>query len=188
MAELITGYGIEQDEVSVQAAKQLSQYLTFQVADEMYAVEILDIKEILEIGRMTPVPMMPEFIRGVINLRGRVVPVIDLAARMHKGQSPVSKRSGIVLISVTPKQGPPQAVGMLVSAINEIVEMEPDHIQPAPDMGQGVDTGFIKAMARLEEGFFILLDVDHILSHEEVCQIEQLHNHRQTVTDMPAGE
>lgn len=174
MAELITGYGVEQEELAESQAEILTQYLTFQIAEEMFAVEILDIKEIIEVSRMTPVPMMPEFIRGVINLRGRVVAVVDLAARMQRGQITLSKRSCIVLVEIPISHGRRQAVGMLVDSVNEIVEMEKSHIQPPPVMGEGINTDFIKALGRIDEFFFILLDIDHILSREEVGQIEQL--------------
>lgn len=187
MAELITGYGVSQEEEMVVEHLTVSQYLTFQIADELFAVGILDIKEIIEVSQMTPVPMMPDFIRGVINLRGKVVPVVDLAARMQKGKSALSKRSCIVLVEVTGTADQPQSVGMLVDSVNEIVEMEQSHIQPPPVMGEGIDTSFIKAMGRIEETFFILLDVDQILSKDEVMQIEQLKQHHQ-VTSTPTVE
>lgn len=175
MAELITGYGVEQEEHSEHQTETYNQYLTFQADREVFAVDILDIKEIIEVSQMTPVPMMPNFIRGVINLRGRVVPVIDLAARMRREPSRIGKRSCIVLVDIGLKAGNKgQVVGMLVDKVNEIVEIEQNHIQPSPDMGDGIDTRFIKAMGRIDESFFILLDIENILSHEEIGQLEQL--------------
>lgn len=183
MAELITGYGIEQQDTETDQAEAMTQYLTFQAADELLAIEILDTKEIIEVGHMTPVPMMPDFIRGVINLRGRVVPVVDLAARMRCGLTPVDKRCCIILISVPSSDDQRQTVGMLVAAVNEIIEIEENHIQPAPTMGSRIDTRFIKAMARIEEDFFILLDTDHLLSSDEAGQIAQMKTrHSATVT------
>ena len=188
MAELITGYGVEQEDAEVQETESAVQYLTFQIADEMFAVDILDIKEIIEVSLMTPVPMMPDFIRGVINLRGKVVPVIDLAARMQRGQSPMNKRSCIVLVRIPLSADTSQSVGLLVSAVNEIVEIEADHIQPPPSMGDGVDTAFIKAMGRIDDAFFIMLDTDRILSRDEVSQIEQLRTQHTSNTGFLTAE
>jgi chemotaxis signal transduction protein len=141
MAELITGYGVDHDEAALEHTEEaFTQYLTFYIAGKTFAVGILDVNEIIEVSEMTDVPMMPEFIRGVINLRGSVVPVIDLAARMSRGQSEISKRSCIVLVEINRPDGSQQAIGMLVDAVNEIVEIEQANIQPAPNMGDGINT------------------------------------------------
>ncbi len=174
MAELITGYGIDREEVLEHIEETFTQYLTFWIAGKTFAVGILDVNEIIEVSEMTDVPMMPEFIRGVINLRGSVVPVIDLAARMSRGQSEISKRSCIVLVEINKPDGTHQAIGMLVDAVNEIVEIEQANIKPAPNMGEGINTDFIQAMGKVNELFIILLDIDHILSTEQMGQIAQL--------------
>ncbi len=175
MAELITGYGVDHDEAALEHTEEaFTQYLTFYIAGKTFAVGILDVNEIIEVSEMTDVPMMPEFIRGVINLRGSVVPVIDLAARMSRGQSEISKRSCIVLVEINRPDGSQQAIGMLVDAVNEIVEIEQANIQPAPNMGDGINTDFIQAMGRVDDLFIILLDIDHVLSTEQIGQIQQL--------------
>lgn len=175
MAELITGYGVDRDEKALEHVEETyTQYLTFLIAGKTFAVGILEVNEIIEVSEMTDVPMMPKFIRGVINLRGSVVPVIDLAARMSRGQSEISKRSCIVLVEIERTDGEHQAIGMLVDAVNEIVEIEQANIRPAPNMGEGVNTSFIQAMGKVDELFIILLDIDHVLSTEQIGQIEQL--------------
>lgn len=174
MGELITGYGADLEEREEHVEGDVTQYLTFLIAGKTYAVGILDVNEIIEVSEMTDVPMMPEFIRGVINLRGSVVPVIDLAARMARGQSEISKRSCIVLVDIHKPDGSRQAIGMLVDSVNEIVEIEQSNIQPAPSMGKGVKTDFIQAMGKVDELFIILLDIDHVLSREQIGQIEQV--------------
>lgn len=179
MAELITGYSIELEEVKESNDETSAQYLTFLIAGETFAVGILDVNEIIEVSEMTDVPMMPEFIRGVINLRGAVVPVIDLAARMERGRSELNKRSCIVLVETPLSDNQYQVVGMLVDSVNEIVEIEDDHIQPAPAMGDGIDTSFIKAMGRVDELFFVLLDIENILSSEQIGNLEQLKSFHQ---------
>lgn len=174
MAELITGYGVEREQRLEHIEEAVKQFLTFYVAEKIYAVGILEVNEIIEVSEMTDVPMMPDFIRGVINLRGQVVPVIDLASRLKRGKIKISKRSCIVLVQIQRDEGNPQAIGMLVDSVNEIVEIPRDHIKPAPNMGQGVDTRFIEAMGRVDERFIILLAIDHILTSEQMNQIEQL--------------
>ncbi|EJL6393627.1 purine-binding chemotaxis protein CheW [Vibrio navarrensis] len=164
MVELITGFGVEQDEKQNPNDEQIEQYLTFKVANELFAVGILEVSEIIEFGSMTPVPMMPNFIRGVINLRGQAVPVVDLSARLGKGQQALNRRSCIILVQGTGKQ-PALPIGMLVDSVDEIVEIEQACIHPPPAFGESVDTQFIKAMARTNELFFILLDIKHLLSH-----------------------
>jgi purine-binding chemotaxis protein CheW len=175
MAELITGYGVDREDLALEHIEEtFTQYLTFWVAKKTYAVGILDVNEIIEVSEMTDVPMMPDFIRGVINLRGSAVPVIDLAARLSRGQSDITKRSCIVLVEINRPDGMRQPIGMLVDAVNEIVEIEQAHIKPAPNMGKGVKTDFIHAMGKVDDIFIILLDIDHVLSHEQIDQIEQL--------------
>ncbi len=149
------------------------QYLTFQVADERYAIDILNVKEIIEVVRMTRVPMTPAHIRGVINLRGSVVPLVDLSARLGKGVSELTKRSSIVLARIEAK-GEQQCLGMLVDEVNEILEIPATHLQPAPEFGTEIRAEFIEAMARVEDEFMILLDVAHVLSVDELAQLQGL--------------
>lgn len=174
MAELITGYSVDQEQLIEHAEHQVSQFLTFLIGSKLFAVGILDVNEIIEVSEMTHVPMMPDFIRGVINLRGEVVPVVDLSTRLSCGQVELSKRSCIVLVTINHPDGTRQPVGMLVDAVNEILEIDEDHIQPSPDMGEGVDTAFIQAMGRVDDLFIILLAIDHLLSNDQIGQIQQL--------------
>ncbi len=150
---------------------EASQYLTFFVAGERYAIGILDVKEIIEMDQMTRVPMTPDYIRGVINLRGNVVAVVDLHARLGKGVCELSKRSSIVLVDVE-GQGGRQQLGMLVDEVNEILEIPASHLQPAPDFGTDIRTDFIQAMGRVDERFLILLDINQVLSVEELAALK----------------
>jgi len=152
-------------------SEEAAQYLTFFVAGERYAVAILDVKEIIEVGQMTRVPMTPDYIRGVINLRGSVVAVVDLGVRLGKGRSGLSKRSCIVLVEVE-SHGERQQLGMLVDEVNEILEIPTSHLQPAPDFGTHIRTDFIRAMGRVDEQFMILLDINHVLSVEELARLK----------------
>lgn len=166
------------------ADEEEKQYLTFFVASERYAIAILDVKEIIEVAQMTRVPMTPDYIRGVINLRGNVVPVVDLSARLGKGSSELSKRSCIVLVEVD-GHGEHQQLGMLVDEVNEILEIPASHLQPAPDFGTDIRTDFIQAMGRVNDVFMILLDINHVLSVEELSQLDKL---AQLTSDLHSDE
>ncbi|MCQ8104800.1 chemotaxis protein CheW [Methylomonas sp. SURF-2] len=153
--------------------EQVGQYLTFLVDKESFAVSILDVKEIIEIANITHVPLTPDYIHGVINLRGNVVPVIDLCARLKHHPAEVSKRSCIVLVEVEVAEGT-QHIGMLVDEVREILEIPPTNIQPAPDFGTDIRTDFIRAMARVDEVFIILLAINKVLSLEELSQLGRI--------------
>lgn len=155
------------------AQEQAGQYLTFLVADESFAVSILDVKEIIEITNVTHVPLTPDFIYGVINLRGNVVPVIDLSARLKNRRAEISKRSCIVLVAIDTTDGA-QLIGMLVDEVREILEIPVTNIQPAPDFGAIIRTDFIQSMARVDDVFIILLAINRVLSLEELSQLNNI--------------
>jgi purine-binding chemotaxis protein CheW len=149
-----------------------SQNLTFSVGGERFAVDILDIREIIEVGMMTSVPLAPEFIRGVVNLRGNVLPVVDLAVRLGRKRKPLTKRSCIVVIEVSGDGGQP--LGILVDEVNEILDIPAANIQPAPSFGGRMKSEFIRAMGRVEDAFIILLNMNHVLTQEDLSQLEEL--------------
>jgi len=150
-----------------------SQYLTFLVSKEQLGININDVNEIIEISNMTRVPMTPNYIRGVINLRGSVVPVIDLSARLGHQPCDIGKRSCIVLVEVFADEGI-QNLGMLVDQVDEILEIPADNIQPAPEFGSNIRTEFIQAMGRVDDNFIILLDISRVLSVTELAQLQQV--------------
>lgn len=145
----------------------ITQYLTFMVGDEAFGIGILSIREIIDYGTVTKVPMMPDSIRGVINLRGAVVPVMDLRARFDKGPSSITKRSCIVIVDPDATSGRPM-MGVLVDAVNAVVDISAADVEPPPAFGAGVRTDFIHGMGKLDGRFVILLDVDHALSTAEL--------------------
>jgi purine-binding chemotaxis protein CheW len=147
-----------------------NQYLTFHVRGELLAIGILDVKEIIEVGVMTRVPMTPDFIQGVINLRGNVVPVINLGSRLGRGGCDITRRSCIVLVECETENNDRQTIGMLVDEVNEILEIREDFMQPAPDFGTDIRIDFIQRMARVGEKFIVLLDISHVLSVDELAQ------------------
>jgi purine-binding chemotaxis protein CheW len=153
-------------------AGEPAQYLTFMLAGEVFALGILQVKEIIEYRSLTEVPMMPACVRGVINLRGAVVPVIDPLARFGRPSSPVTKRSCIVIVE-TQADEERQVIGVVVDAVNEVLEIAPADIEPAPAFGARIRSEFIKGMGKVRERFVILLDADQVLAVDEAAELAQ---------------
>lgn len=151
-------------------ANTIQQYLTFVLGREIFAINILNIKEIIEYGQLTEVPKMPTFIRGVINLRGAVVPVIDMAARFDKPTSELTRKTCIVIIEVAHAEGT-QVVGIMVDAVNEVVDIDSVNIEPAPSFGANIRADFIEGMGKIEGKFIILLNVNKVLSVDEIASL-----------------
>ena len=150
-----------------------NQFLTFMLSGEVYGIDILDIKEIIEYGNLTPVPMMPEFIAGVINLRGSVVPVVNLRLRFGDKQNEISKRTSIIIIELD-HQDRKTEIGIIVDMVNEVIELNASDIEPAPSFGTRIRADFIKGMGKTGTQFLILLDVEHVLSIEEFSVLQQI--------------
>ena len=148
------------------------QYLTFFLGSEMFAIGILHIKEIQQYGQLTPVPMMPDFIRGVINLRGAVVPVVDLATRFSGRANGITKRTCIVIIEVNTSDGK-QDIGVVMDAVSEVLEIPAENIEPPPVFGAKIRADFIQGMGKLETKVVIILNVDKVLSVEEITMVSQ---------------
>ncbi|MEZ0205600.1 chemotaxis protein CheW [Ideonella sp.] len=147
------------------------QYLTFMLAGEVFAIGILAIKEIIEYHSLTEVPMMPACVRGVINLRGAVVPVMDPLARFGRKSTDVTKRTCIVIVETeVENEGrlEHQVIGVVVDAVNEVLEIASSDIEPAPAFGARIRSEFIQGVGRVKGKFVILLDVNHVLSIDEV--------------------
>ncbi|MGZ4960826.1 MAG: chemotaxis protein CheW [Methylomonas sp.] len=151
------------------------QYLTFVLGGEIYALGILNIKEIISYGDLTEVPMMPAFVRGVINLRGSVVPVIDLQARFGKGCTAIAKRTGIVIVETAGdgESDNQQDIGVIVDAVNEVVDIGEREIEPPPSFGTGIRPDFINGMAKRNDRFVILLNVNRVLSVDEMASLSK---------------
>jgi len=150
-----------------------SQFLTFLLAGEMFAIPILNIKEIIEYGALTTVPMMPPFIRGVINLRGSVVPVIDLAARFGRKSTAITRRTCIVIIEIESDDAK-QDVGVMVDAVNEVLEIPQTEIEQPPSFGARIRADFIQGMGKINGKFVIILDVNQVLSIDEMAMLGQV--------------
>lgn len=156
---------------------QVQQFLTFVLNDEVYGIGILHIREIIDYDKLTVVPLMPDFISGVINLRGNVVPVVNLARRFEHDPKAIGKRTSIVIIDVKDSDGQAVEVGIVVDIVNEVIELADTDIAAAPTFGAKIRADFIQGMGKIDDKLMILLDVDHVLAIDELS----------TITDM-AGE
>ncbi len=158
---------------ATQLTAEAGQYLTFVLGGEIYALGILNIKEIIDFGNITEVPMMPAFVKGVINLRGSVVPVVDLQARFGKGCTQIAKRTGIVIVETTTDNPDDNAqdIGIIVDAVNEVVDINQQDIEPPPTFGTGIRPDFINGMAKRNGRFVILLNVSRVLSVDEMSSL-----------------
>lgn len=147
---------------------EFSQFLTFISAREVYAIDTLCVREIIEYGQVTGVPMMPDFIRGVINLRGSVVPVIDLQARFCKGTTQQGSRTCIVILEVV-QGGESQVLGIVVDSVSEVIEIELADIKPAPAIGNRIREDFIRGMVKVRGEFLTVLQIDQVLCVSEIA-------------------
>lgn len=161
--------------VSHQTQAKPGQYLTFTLNSETYAVGILNIKEIIACDRLTEVPMMPAFIRGVINLRGKVMPVVDLLSRFGHGKTVLAKRTSIVIVETHGFSGDYSGqvtdIGIMVDAVNEVVDIAEDMIEPTPNFGATIIPEFINGMAKQNEQFIVMLEVNSVLSVNELATL-----------------
>ena len=153
-----------------------TQYLTFLLADEVYAVSILRVKEIIEYGTVTRVPNMPPSIRGVINLRGAVVPVVDLVVRFRLGESKVTNRTCVIIAEFQAK-GEPVVMGLIADSVSQVIDLAPGEIEPPPSFGTSVRVDFLKGLGKTAKKFVLILDLDRVLSAEELL----------TASDSPAA-
>jgi purine-binding chemotaxis protein CheW len=150
--------------------EEQQQYLTFMLSGETYAVSILRIKEIIQYGQLTEVPRMPSFIRGVINLRGAVVPVIDLSARFGKQPTAIGRRNCIIIIEVAIGEET-QNIGVMVDAVNAVLEISSTDIEPPPTFGTNIRTDFIAGMGKINGKFVIILKIEHVLSMDDMAAL-----------------
>lgn len=143
------------------SAKGLGQHLTFRLQDEEYGIDILKVQEIRGLSRITPIPNSLPHIRGVINLRGAVVPVVDLRIRFNMSDEGDEKSAVIIVVNIGAR-----VVGLIVSAVSDVVNFNSDDVQPPPEFGERVDTSFIVGMAKHNETLVLLLDIDRLLGDD----------------------
>jgi purine-binding chemotaxis protein CheW len=150
---------------------QTTQYLTFTLADEVFAVDVARVREILEMPSITKVPQVPDFMLGVINLRGCVVPVIDLRQKFGMQETAQTVNTCIIVVEVA-MDGENIVLGSLADSVQEVIEMEPSQIEAAPHIGTNLKTDFIKGMGKHDGRFVMILDIDKVFSSDELSAVQ----------------
>ncbi|MDR3672053.1 MAG: chemotaxis protein CheW [Holophaga sp.] len=170
MAELIKFSKRQTQALAAAPVEQRAQYLAFTLGQETFAMDIRSIREVIQFGGVTEVPLMPPFIRGVINLRGSVVPVIDLLVRFGRPAATVAQRACIVILELVQEECTAE-LGILVDNVSEVLSIAASEVEPAPTFGSDLRTEFLAGVARVNDHFVILLDVNHVLSVEELAAL-----------------
>jgi len=160
-------------EIKEQEAVVQQQYLTFFLAEEEYAVNIQKVKEIIEYSSITKVPKVPQWIRGVINLRGNVVPVVDLAVRFGMDERPTTKTTCIVIVEVQ-QERENTVMGVIADAVNQVIELNPGDIEQPPAFGTRVRLEYLAGMGKLGKKFALILNIDRVLSAAELLTVAGL--------------
>jgi len=153
--------------MATDTADTVSQYLTFTLAEELFALNISSVKEVLEHTKITKVPRTPEYMCGVINLRGHAVPIVDLRLKFGMEKGELTVNTCLIIVEVG-QEGESVALGALVDSVREVIDLRGDEVEPAPKMGTAIDTDFIRGMAKQDNEFIIVLDIDRIFSAEEL--------------------
>lgn len=170
---------ITQDGTNQDAEQSVQQYLTFQIGGEEYAISLLQVKEIIEYDVVTEIPKTPEWVRGVINLRGNVVPVIDLAVKLRLPASVAGKLTCIVITEVE-CEGEPTVMGIMADAVRHVIDLKPQDIEVPPSFGTRIKVDYLLGMARSGKKFCLLLDTEKVLSTQELLELpDSLNNHEQ---------
>ncbi len=143
------------------------KYLTFSLADEEYGLEILKVREIIGIMDITAVPQMPHFVKGVVNLRGKVIPVVDLRLKFGMEPADYTEATCIIVVDVG------SLMGIIVDTVQEVLHIDENAIDPPPPLGASVDTSFILGLGKIRDEVKILLDIDRVLTDEEMAQLQQ---------------
>ena len=151
--------------MSVSSITEMRQYLTFKLADEIFGVDVAKVREILELTTITRMPQMPEYVCGVINLRGSVVPVIDLKLKLGMAAMARTVNTCIVLVEVR-RDEETIVLGALADSVQEVYELEPENIEPAPKIGSGLNTDFIQGMGKHIQQFMMILDIDKVFADD----------------------
>jgi purine-binding chemotaxis protein CheW len=179
---------ITREEGSREAEQDVSQYLTFMIAGEEYAISLLKVRELIEYDTVTPVPKTPEWVRGVINLRGCVVPVIDLAVKFHLPPS-VAARLTCIVITEVDCAGETTVMGVMADSVRQVIDLKQEDVEHPPTFGTRVKVDYLLGMARSGKKFCLILDTDKILSTDELLNVSDVMEEPvQDVDGVPVSE
>ena len=154
------------------ALLETNQFLAFKLEDEVFAFDISKVREVLEYSTVTKVPQTPEMMKGVINLRGSVVPVIDMRTKFGMGETEKTVNTVIIIIEIDLDRESTM-IGALVDSVNEVMDLDTDHIEPPPKIGTKLNTEFIRGMGKQGDQFVIILDIEKIFSSDELDILQQ---------------
>jgi len=157
--------------MSVAEIEGMTQYLTYKLGNEVFALDIGKVREVLDYTSITKVPRTPEFMRGVINLRGSVVPVVDLRLKFGMTKTEQTVNTCIIITEVT-VDGETSILGMLADSVQEVLDLGSENIASAPKIGTKLNTEFIKGMGKQNDRFVIILDIDRVLSSDELALVQ----------------
>lgn len=158
--------------MSVAGITETTQYLTFKLEDEVFALDISKVREVLDFTTVTKVPRTPEFMRGVINLRGSVVPVVDMRLKFGMPITEKTVNTCIIIVEID-LDGETAVLGALADSVQEVLDLEPEQIEPPPRIGTKLRTEFIKGMGKRDEHFIIILDIDKVFSVDELALVQE---------------
>src|ERR1017187_2906641 len=156
--------------MSVTEITDTRQYLTFKLADEVFAIDVSKVREVLDFTTITKIPRTPDFMSGVINLRGNVVPVADLRLCFEMSKTEKTVNTCIVVVEMF-LAGESTVLGALADSVEEVIDLEPEQIEPAPRIGTKIRTDFIKGMGKRDAQFIMILDIDRVFSTEELSSV-----------------
>jgi purine-binding chemotaxis protein CheW len=158
--------------MSVEGIMDTRQYLSFKLDEEEFALDISKVREVLDFTKITKVPQTPAFMRGVINLRGAVVPVVDLNKKFGIKDTEKTVNTRIIIGEVD-IEGDNIVLGVLADSVHEVMELDPEHIEPAPKIGTRLNTDFLKGMGKRDEEFVMILDIDKVFSADDLSIVNQ---------------
>ncbi|MBN2628863.1 MAG: chemotaxis protein CheW [Spirochaetales bacterium] len=150
--------------------KKMNQYLTFTVSEEAYALNVLNVREVLEFTQLSKVPRMPEFMRGIINLRGSIVPVIDLKLKFGLGLTEKTIDTSIIVCEMVMDEET-IVMGLMTDSVKEVIDLDDDDIEPTPYVGAKIDTAFILGMGKKDDKFLIVLNMEKVLTANELNMV-----------------
>jgi purine-binding chemotaxis protein CheW len=156
--------------MSVATITETTQYLSFELDDEVFALDISKVREVLEYTTVTKVPQTPDFMKGVINLRGNVVPVIDMRLKFGMSGTEKTVNTCVIIVEVS-LDGESTVLGAMADSVQEVFELESDQIEPAPKIGTRLNTDFIKGMGKRDSEFVIILDIDKVFTSDELGMV-----------------
>ncbi len=157
--------------MAVTGITETTQYLTFKLDEEIFALDISKVKEVLDFTEITKIPQTPEFMKGVINLRGGVVPVVDMRLKFGMAETVRTVNTCIIIVEVN-VEGETTVLGALVDSVQEVMDLEPGQIEPAPRIGTRLRTEFIRGMGKRDNHFIMILDIDKVFSADELAMVE----------------